>query len=114
MYNKWRCSSVGRAQEPKPCLAIASSVMRGNQKEWFRPEVGGSSPSAATVNVKIYKTTRNHRQLQRLIEEPEAICVDTSKEGRTLLTTIPYKKHVLVEEGVCLPPYLARAKRKVK
>jgi hypothetical protein len=65
------------------------------------------------MKIKIYKTTRNHRQLQRLIEEPEAICVD-SKEGKIVLTTIPYKKHVLVKEGedVCLPPYLARAKRK--
>lgn len=64
------------------------------------------------MKIKIYKTTGNHRQLQRLIEDPEAICVDIS-HSKVILTTIPYKKHVLVkDDGVCLPPYLARAKRK--
>lgn len=65
------------------------------------------------MNIKIYKTTGDHRQLQRLIEEPEAICVDNA-HGKTILTRIPFKKHVLVKDGedICLPPYLARAKRK--
>lgn len=65
------------------------------------------------MKIKIYKTTSGHRQLQRLIEDPEAICVDNA-HGKTILTRIPFKKHVLADEDECLPPYLARAKRKKK
>lgn len=63
------------------------------------------------MKIKIYKTTSGHRQLQRLIEDPEAICVD-NKTGKILITKIPFKQHVLVSDGECLPPYLAPAKRK--
>lgn len=65
------------------------------------------------MKIKIYKTTSGHRQLQRLIEDPEAICVDSIR-GKIELTRIPYKKHVLVKDGedIYLPSYLARAKRK--
>lgn len=61
--------------------------------------------------VRIYKTTRNHRQLQRLIEEPEVIRVNRG-EDKKVIARIPYKKHILAEEGECLPPNLAQAERK--